>query len=393
MKHTKQSQFARPRSLRRWSTLGVAAVAVVALSGCQGGGGSASTIHVGFVAPLTGVTSAAGVPQQEGARLAVEQINSGSYLGAGKEISLIEADTKTDPAEAIAATQMLLSRDVVAVIGGTSTPEAGVIKPRMETARVPLVLLSSLDPSLTQSPIAFRPLPLPSAPNGANSQAAEQFAADGVKTAMVAVTADNDGHVNDAESWVKYLEGAGVTIVGRASANTGDSNLTGPAAQVADANPDLLIISMLPGQDAAFAKAVRDRGFGGRIGAYQSLSTKAAWDLAGKALDGVVVATVFSPDSTFPTAKEFSESFAAKYGRAPSIQNAVGYAATWFLARAIKDAQNPSADSIAQALAQIESLDTVYGPVRFQDGQAVVAGALPLAVWTSTGTLQPWRAA
>lgn len=393
---TQQSRFTRSRTLLRWAAAGVTVASAIALAGCQGGGssggGEATTVEVGLVVPLTGVVSSAGVPQQEGVELAVEQINSSGYLGDGVEISITEADTESDPAKAIAAAQKVLSGGAVAVIGGTSTPEAGVIKPRTVAANVPLALLSSLDPTLTEAPSVFRSLPLPSAPGGANAQAAKQFASEGVKTAMVAVTADNDGQVSDTESWVTYLEDAGVQVVGRASANTGDTNLTGPAAQVADANPDLLIISMLPGQDAAFAKAVRDSGFAGRIGSYQSLSTQAAWELAGKALDGVVVATVYSPGADFPELKEFTSSFAEKYDRQPNIQNAVGYTAAWFLARGMKDSGDPtSSEAIAEALADVTSLDTVFGPVRFDNGQAFVDGELPLAIWTADGTLEPWR--
>lgn len=401
-KHLFRAHAAAPGSRRSvrfaaGAVLTAAALAVTACSseGGEGGGGGSSeevVVKVGFALPLTGVISGTGVSQQEGARLAVEEANESGYLGEGVTIELVEQDTKGDPAETISATEKLLSSGVVAIVGGTTTSEAGVIKPRTSSAGVPLVLLSTLDPSMAESPYAFRQIPLASSPDGANSQAAQALAAEGLKTAYVAWTTDNDGQKADAESWMAELEKNGVEIVGTSGANTGDSNFAGPAAQIVDADPDLVVISFLPGQDAGFVKALRDRGYSGKIASYQSLATQAAYDLAGDTLDGAVVASIFQPQASFDATRSFVANFEAKYDRAPHIQNAIGYAAATLLIEGMKNASDVTdGASITAALEAITTRDTVYGPVRMENGQAYVDGELPLAVWEPGGVINAWR--
>jgi branched-chain amino acid transport system substrate-binding protein len=382
--------------LRRLGAIALAGTVALAFAGCASATPSSSssastTLQVGLAVPLTGAISAAGIPQQQGAELAVKEINDSHYI-PGVQIQLSEVDTKADQAEAIAATQKLISGGAVAVLGGTTTGEAGVIKPRTTKAKVPFMILSSLDPTMAESPVSFREVPLASSTGGANAQAAKALAAEGVKTAVVAHTTDNDGQAADAASWTKELQANGVKVVLQTGANSADTNLSGPAAQVVSAKPDLLIVSMLPGQDANFVKAVRDLGFTGKVASYQSLSTAAAYALAGSDLDGTVVAALFQPQADFAETKTFVKNFTAAYNKAPNIQNAIGYAATWLLADGMKGASKPSDPaSIDTALSKIKKRDTVFGPVTFDNGQAFVHGDLPLAVWKPGGQLAPWR--
>src|SRR6476620_10944073 len=92
------------------------------------GAAADQTVKIGHVAPLTGQIAHLGKDNENGARLAVEEINKKGLVIGGQEITLV-LDTQDDAADPRTATQVaqnLVDDHVVAVVGhlnsGTSIP-------------------------------------------------------------------------------------------------------------------------------------------------------------------------------------------------------------------------------------------------------------------------------
>ncbi len=113
------------------STLALALV--IALSGCgekpkEGG----DVIKIGSVAPLTGPQTHIGKDNENGARLAVDEINAkGLELGGKKvKLELLGEDDQAEPKTATIVAQKLVDAGVVAVIGhlnsGTTIPASKI---------------------------------------------------------------------------------------------------------------------------------------------------------------------------------------------------------------------------------------------------------------------------
>jgi hypothetical protein len=75
-------------------------VVVFAAAAWMGSAQAADTIKIGFNAPLTGFAASDGKSASEGAKLAVEQINSAGGVN-GKMIELVIYDDQAKPAQAI----------------------------------------------------------------------------------------------------------------------------------------------------------------------------------------------------------------------------------------------------------------------------------------------------
>src|SRR5262245_21800931 len=80
-------------------------------------------VRVGLLAPLTGAAAAEGESNLRGATLAVEQINAqgGVYVkdrGGRMLVELVVGDTRTTPAEGVAAADQLVNQDRVDVLAG-----------------------------------------------------------------------------------------------------------------------------------------------------------------------------------------------------------------------------------------------------------------------------------
>jgi branched-chain amino acid transport system substrate-binding protein len=100
-------------------------------SGSSGGsGGSARTITIGVVEDLSGAASVYGIPEMNGAQLAVQEINAAGGIKSlgGAKLALEKFDTASDPNQGVPQAQAAVSAHVAAVIGGeiSDTVLAGV---------------------------------------------------------------------------------------------------------------------------------------------------------------------------------------------------------------------------------------------------------------------------
>lgn len=113
----------------------------------------AEVIKIGHVAPLTGGIAHLGKDNENGARLAVDEINAAGGLDVGGKkykLELLAEDDKADPKEGTLAAQKLVDAGVVAVVGhlnsGTSIPASKIYA----DANVVQVSPSATNPKLTE---------------------------------------------------------------------------------------------------------------------------------------------------------------------------------------------------------------------------------------------------
>ena len=90
------------------------------------------TVKIGHVAPLTGGIAHLGKDNENGARLAVEEINAKGLTINGQKVTLVldAQDDAADPRTATQVAQKLVDDKVVAVVGhlnsGTSIPASKI---------------------------------------------------------------------------------------------------------------------------------------------------------------------------------------------------------------------------------------------------------------------------
>ncbi len=98
-------------------------------------------IKIGHVAPLSGGSAHLGKDNENGARLAIEELNAGQTLINGKKVRfvLVAEDDAGDPKQGAAVAQKLVDANVSAIIGhlnsGTSIPAAKIYS----TAQIPQI--------------------------------------------------------------------------------------------------------------------------------------------------------------------------------------------------------------------------------------------------------------
>src|SRR5216110_394013 len=116
------------------------------------------TIKIGVTQPLTGAFAASGNYVAQGAKIAEEVINAqGGVLG--RKIQLVIEDNKSNPTEAVATAEKLISKDKVPVLmGAWSSTLTLAVMPKLMEYEVPMLVETSSSGKITTSgnPYIFR---------------------------------------------------------------------------------------------------------------------------------------------------------------------------------------------------------------------------------------------
>src|SRR5512132_185666 len=116
------------------------------------------SIKVGVIQPLTGAFAASGTYVVNGAKIAADEINAkGGILG--KKIELVIEDNKSNPTEAAAVAEKLITADKVPVMmGAWGSSLTLAVMPKLMEYKVPMVVETSSSGKITTSgnPYIFR---------------------------------------------------------------------------------------------------------------------------------------------------------------------------------------------------------------------------------------------
>ncbi|WP_373870027.1 ABC transporter substrate-binding protein [Azorhizobium oxalatiphilum] len=191
--------------MTRRTTLAAMAFAFMASSAM-----AADPIKIGVNQPLTGAFAASGTYVVNGAKIAADEINAkGGVLG--RKIELVIEDNKSNPTEAAAVAEKLITSDKVPVLlGAWGSSLTLATMPKLEEYSVPMVVETSSSGKITTSgnPFVFRISP----PSAVEAEAFEPIAKKlGLKKVDFLVI-NNDWGRGAADDFSKMLKANGVQV-------------------------------------------------------------------------------------------------------------------------------------------------------------------------------------
>jgi branched-chain amino acid transport system substrate-binding protein len=149
-------------------------------------------IRIGWLAALTGPSSAPAIGFDRGVKYAVDTINAAGGV-KGRKIEIVTRDTQGDPTKAVNATQEMISQAKVhAIWGPTNSGESLAVTPIMTRAKMPNIHPCVIDRVIDAEkyPYAFRLSPS----NTQWDNAVRKYALQILKAKKVAVIADTTGY-------------------------------------------------------------------------------------------------------------------------------------------------------------------------------------------------------
>lgn len=267
-------------------------------------------IKIGVIAGMSGPGTSYGIGIQQGAEMAVKELNEGGGLG-GQKVQLVVVDDASNPAQSVTAMQRLVSDNVDVIVGGWGSSQVLANMEVSERAGMPYVVVGATNPRITtdKNKWTFRVIQT-------DSLMAEQIAQSAVtqlKMKKIAVINDsNDYGVGNRDIFVAALKKAGLNPVEVQSYQSSDKDFTSQLARIRASEPDgIAIFGTIPAAPAIMNQA-RDFGITARFIGTGGLANETLISLAPKASAGTVITTYFD-DDVDPAAKEWAEKYVKEF--------------------------------------------------------------------------------
>ncbi len=353
-------------------TIGIcsmAAIMMAGISGCGGktGGavssGAKNAAKIGFTAALTGGAAAYGKSEEEGVRLAVEEINKKGDF----PIDLLVEDTKAVPADSMNATKKLIQEKVSMIIGPMTSNEAKAAGPIIQNAKVPSLEISVTAENITDIGDCICRNSVPESKNIPQT-VKKTHKLLGYKTAAILYAHDNEQHVTAQKYFQKTMEEEGVQVIDVETFGSKDSEYSAQLTNIQHKAPDVIVVCSYYQEGSRILKKMREMGMDQPVLGDNGFVSPELGKMAGAAADNVYVSSMWSADRKDEKVQKFVENYTKAYGRAPDQFAASAYDGVYMAMDAMQRAGTTTDHKkIRDALAQMKDFKGVCGTFSFDE--------------------------
>ncbi len=347
--------------------------------------GSASAqeqvIKIGHVAPLSGAIAHLGKDNENGAKMAIDELNAKGTTIGGKKVKfvLLSEDDAADPKQATAVAQKLVDAKVNGVIGhlnsGTTIPASKIY----HDAGIPQISPSATNPKYTQQgyKTTFRVVANDSQLGGALGR----YAAKTLNAKTVAVIDDRTAYGQGvAEEFAKAAKKAGVKIVSKQFTNDKATDFNAILTSIKGKKPDIIFFGGMDAVGGPMLRQMKQLGIDAKFMGGDGICTEQLPSLAGDSMaDGQVVCA--EAGGVEATEKKGLEDFKAAYQKKFNVDVKLYapyvYDATMVMAAAMQKAKSAEPSKYLPELAKI-SYKGVTGPIVFDSKGDIKNGTLTL---------------
>ena len=318
--------------------------AVVALSAGAVSAQDMQVVKIGHVAPVSGAQAHYGKDNENGARMAIEDLNAQNIVIGGKKIKfeLVAEDDAADPKQGTAAAQKLCDAKVNGVVGhlnsGTTIPASSVYN----QCGIPHITPSATNPKLTQQ--GFKTTYRLLANDNALGAGLALHAANNLKLKKVAIIDDRTAYGQGvAEVFKKTAMAKGIEIVSEQYTTDKATDFMAILTAIKAKNPDGVFYGGMDPQAGPMLRQMDQLGlsnvkfFGG-----DGICTAKLAELSGgaKTLGNVVCAEGGSSLEKMPGGTAWKAKYDAKYPGQFQVYSPYVYDATMVLVDAMKRANS-----------------------------------------------------
>ncbi|CAN0333000.1 unnamed protein product, partial [Phaeothamnion confervicola] len=221
------------------------------------------TVKIGVTQPLTGAFAASGNYVLQGAKIAEAEINkAGGVLG--KKIQLVVEDNKSNPTEAVATAEKLITKDKVPVmLGAWSSTLTLAVMPKLEEYGVPMLVETSSSGKITTSgnPWIFRISPTSEMEAKAFEPLVKKL---GIKKADLLGT-NNDFGLGAMQEFSKMLKASGVAIGASETMDPKAVDFSAQLAKIKASGGDTLFVTTAVEQITLILRQAKEQQVKARI--------------------------------------------------------------------------------------------------------------------------------
>ena len=297
-------------------------------------------VKIGHVAPLTGPQAHLGKDNENGARMAIDELNAkGLEIGGVKvKLELVPEDDQADPKQGTIVAQKLVDAKVNGVVGhlnsGTTIPASKIYS----DAGLPQISGSATNPKYTQQGFAttFRVM----ANDVQQGKVLGEYAAKQMAGKSVAIIDDRTAYGQGlADEFEKGAIAAGAKVVTREFTNDKATDFAAILTKIKSKKADVIFYGGMDAQGGPMTKQMKSLGVKAKYLSGDGSCTPEYIKLAGEASEGQYCSLPGVPLDQMPGGKAFGDAFSAKYGQIQLYAPYV-YDATMVMVDAMKRANS-----------------------------------------------------
>lgn len=359
------------------------AVAALGLAACgkKETASDAQVIKIGHVGPVSGAIAHLGKDNENGARMAIEELNAAGLKMGDKAVKfeLLAEDDAADPKQGTAAAQKLVDAKVNGVIGhlnsGTTIPASQIYN----TAGIPQISPSATNPKYTRQGYtgAFRVV----ADDVHLGGTLGKYAVETLQGKNVAVIDDRTAYGQGvAEEFKKGATAAGGTIVGHEFTTDKASDFNAILTTLKAKKPDVVFFGGMDAVAGPMLRQMKSLGINAKFMGGDGICTTELAKLAGDAMKDE---TVFCAEAGGVEGEQkagmdkFRADFKAKYNADVQVYAPYVYDAVKVMATAMVNAGSADPAKYLPALKAIK-YKGVTGDIVFDEKGDIKNGALTL---------------
>ena len=338
-------------------------------------------VKIGHVAPISGPQAHLGKDNENGARMAVDELNAKNVMIGGKhaKFELVPEDDAADPKQGTAAAQKLVDEHVNGVVGhlnsGTSIPASAIYN----QAGIPEISPSSTNTKLTNQ--GFKNVFRVVANDGQLGGTLGNYAVNTLHGKKIAVVSDGTPYGDGvATEFEKSAKKAGATEVAREFTTDKAVDFQSILTTIKGKQPDVIFYGGMDAQAGPMLRQIKQLGINAKMMGGDGICTPELAKLAGDAMtDGEVVCAEAGgvEPSQEKALDDFKAKYKAKYGMEVQLYAPYAYDATMLLANAMEKAGSSDPAKYLPFLAK-EKYRGVTGDIAFDDKGDIKNGALTL---------------
>ena len=339
-------------------------------------------VKIGHVGPTSGAIAHLGKDNENGARLAIEELNAKGVSIGGKKIKfeLVAEDDGADPKQGTAAAQKLVDAKISGIVGhlnsGTTIPASKIYS----DAGIPQISPSATNPKYTRQgyKTAFRVV----ADDVHLGGTLGRYAVKDLKGKAIAVIDDRTAYGQGvAEEFEKAVKAAGGTLVGHEFTTDKATDFMPILTTLKAKKPDIVFFGGMDAVGGPMLKQMKSLGINAKFMGGDGICTTELVKLAGDAMaDGqVICAEAGGVDGAL---KKGMDDFGVKYKKrfnddvklyAPYVYDAV-----YVMVDAMQRAKSSDPAKYLPELAKTSGYKGVTGTIAFDAKGDIKNGALTL---------------
>jgi branched-chain amino acid transport system substrate-binding protein len=340
------------------------------------------TVKIGHVGPTSGAIAHLGKDNENGARMAIEELNAKGVTIGGKKVKfeLVAEDDAGDPKQGTAVAQKLVDNKVNGVIGhlnsGTSIPASKIYS----DAGIPQISPSATNPKFTRNgyKTTFRVV----ADDVHLGGTLGKYAVKELKGKSIAVIDDRTAYGQGvADEFEKGVKGAGGKVVGREFTNDKATDFTAILTSLKAKKPDVVFFGGMDAVAGPMLRQMKSLGIDAKFVGGDGICSS---ELPKLAQDGIGESKVYCAEAggvegeAKKSMEEFGKKFKAKFNADVQVYAPYVYDALNVMVAAMVKANSADPKVYLPVLAKTAGYKGVTGTIGFDDKGDIKNGALTL---------------